>query len=154
MRLNELLENIYKKEKHDALNREHLICDISDIQTLIALSTQDQASTVKLASVFEDKLLGDDFKTVIGLFENEELDAARKILRSLEKEYCSFNDQLIIKLLILYADASLWALFQKERYKTRFEDNYANIINLLQESVDTELLDQFKHDAILMIRNM
>jgi len=154
MKLNELLESIYTKECRAELNREHITCDLSNVQSLIELSSQEQASTVKLISVFDDKQLNDDFKAVIESFENEEFDAARKKLRSLEKEPYSSNDQMIIQLLKLYADASLWSDSPEERYKTRFEDTYGNVQHSLEEVLNEEIVEQFKQNAILLIRGM
>jgi hypothetical protein len=154
MKLNELLENIYTKESRAELNRGHIICDLSNVQSLIDMSSQGQTSTVKLTSVFDDKLLNDDFNAVIESFENEEFDAARKKLRSLEKEPCSSNDQMIIQLLKLYADASLWSVSPEERYKTRFEDTYGTVQHSLDELLNEELVEQFKQKAILLIRGM
>lgn len=154
MKLNEFRKHIYSEATRIALNRDDLICDPIDVQSLIELTSQDMKTAAKLTSVFDVTSLSEDFKSIIDLFDNEEYDVARKKLRSLEKDHCSAKDNLVIQLLKLYADAALWSLSPEERYKTRFEDTYGAIHQPLEQELHDGLAEQFKQNAIALIRGM
>ena len=152
MDFSELEKCLFTEKNLPQLNRNHIVCAVDEFQSFI--DDAKTSVTVKLATVFDIEMFDCDIKEIIEALENDEHESARKRLRKLEKEPNSEYVELTINLLKLYADAALWSANPEERYKTRFEDTYAMLQVKLDQHLDAGVVDQFKQNAIRLIRDM
>lgn len=151
----ELLKHIYNTPEHLPLNRSHREFEAINPESLLGLESQSSlATTAHLDSVFDVGLFSEGIREIVELFENDEYEDARKKIRAAEKTTESEKGLLLLQLLKLYADSSLWVASPEEKFRTRIEQTYTDIQNEVFKQLNRELAEQFQQNSVTLIRQM
>lgn len=155
MKPHELLKHIYSTPEHLPLNRSHREFEAISPESLQGLESQSSlAKTAHLDSVFDVGLFSEGIREIVELFENDEYETASKKIRTAEKTTETEKGLLLLQMLKLYADSSLWVTSPEEKFRTRIEQTYTDIHTEVYKQLNKELAEQFQQNAVSLIRQM